>query len=225
MKSQPSVWGLVRRRECLLPTWRGWLLVLGAGLLAMTVTFRQVQPFLAVTDPVAGEVLVVEGWAPDYELQEAIAEFQRNHYRKLYVVGGPLEHGAPLSEYHTFAELGAATLLKLGLKPGDVQAVPAPLVRRDRTYESALTLKQWLQQHHAEPAKLNLMSLGAHSRRSWLLFQKVFDRDAQVGIIAVTDRDYNPARWWTSSQGVRVVTDEAIAYLYARLLFHPAKEQ
>jgi hypothetical protein len=70
-----------------------------------------------------------------------IAEFRRHHYTKLYVVGVPLERGAPLSEYKTYAELGAATLLKLGMDRDSIQAIPAPLVRQDRTYASALVLK------------------------------------------------------------------------------------
>ena len=223
MKPHQLFRGLVRRRECLLPTWRGWLLLLLVGLLLATVTVRRVQPFLAVTDPIDGGALVVEGWAPDYALVAAIDEFRRHHYTRLYVVGVPLERGAPLSEYKTYAELGAATLLKLGLDRDSVQAISMPAVRQDRTYASALALKHWLQEHNAMPTGLNLISMGPHARRSRLLFEKAFGGDSRVGIIALEDRDYDPAHWWKSSQGVRTVTDELIAYGYARLLFHPAE--
>jgi hypothetical protein len=225
MKSHQPFRGLLRRRVCLLPTWRGWLLLLLAGLLLATCAVKKAQSFLAVTDPVTGGALVVEGWAPDYALEEAVTEFRQHHYTKLYVIGVPLEHGAPLSEYKTYAELGAATLLKLGLDRDNVQAVPTPVVCQDRTYASALALKQWLQQHNVMPAELNLISLGAHARRSRLLFEKAFGRDARVGIIALENQDYDPEHWWKSSQGVRTVTDELIAYGYARLLFHPAGKQ
>jgi hypothetical protein len=224
MKPHRPFWGLLRRRECLLPTWRGWLLLLLTGFLLATGAVRNAQSFLAVNDPVSGGALVVEGWAPDYALEEVIAEFRRHHYTKLYVVGVPLEKGAPLSEYKTYAELGAATLLKLGLDRDSVQAVAAPAVRQDRTYASALVLKQWLLQHNAMPAELNLISLGAHARRSRLLFEKAFGPDTRVGIIALENQDYDPAHWWKSSQGVRTVMDELIAYGYARLLFHPGKQ-
>jgi hypothetical protein len=224
MKPHRPFRGLLRRRECLLPTWRGWLLLLLAGLLLAIVAVRRTQSFLAVNDPVAGGALVVEGWVPDYALEQAIAEFRRHHYTRLYVVGVPMEHGAPLSDYKSYADLAAATLVKLGLDRDSVQAVPTPAVRQDRTYTSALVLKQWLQQHNAMPAELNLISMGAHARRSRLLFEEAFGRDSRVGIIALEDRDYDAAHWWKSSQGVRVVTDELIAYGYARLWFHPADE-
>jgi hypothetical protein len=224
MKPRQPFWGLLRRRNCLLPTGRGWLLLLFAGLFLTIGAVRKVHSFLAITDPVAGGALVVEGWVPDYALGEVIAEFQRHHYTKLYVVGVPLEKGAPLSEYKTYAELGAATLLKLGMDRDSVQAVPTPAVRQDRTYASALVLKQWLQEHNAMPAEFNLISVGAHARRSRLLFEKALGRETRVGIIALENRDYDPAHWWKSSQGVRTVTDELIAYGYARLLFHPGKQ-
>ena len=40
---------------------------------------------------------MVEGWVPDYVLADAITEFGRHPYSRLYVVGGPLGQGAPLS--------------------------------------------------------------------------------------------------------------------------------
>ena len=40
----------------------------------------------------------------------------------------------------------------------------------------------------------------------------------------VADRDYDPRHWWKSSQGVRSVLDEMIAYGYARFLFSTSAE-
>jgi hypothetical protein len=111
------------------------------------------------------------------------------------------------------------------MDPASVQVVPAPPVRQDRTYASALVLKQWLQQHNAMPAEFNLISVGPHARRSRLLFEKAFGPEVRVGVIALENQDYDPQHWWKSSQGFRTVTDEIIAYAYARLLFHPGKPE
>jgi len=94
-------------------TWRGWLALLFSFVLLGFVTVREIHPFLAVSHPAPGGVLVVEGWATDAALAEALAEFKRHHYDKLYVTGGPLLQGTYLSKYNNFAELGAATLLAL----------------------------------------------------------------------------------------------------------------
>ena len=141
MESSKTCLGLARRRQCLVPTLRGWvLLALCLATLTLFVA-RELPPFLAVTDPVPGGVLVVEGWVPDYMIEEAIAEFRRNHYTKLFVTGTPIERGAPLSEYKNYAFLGAASLVRLGLSTNEVQAVPTGLTRRDRTYASGIELK------------------------------------------------------------------------------------
>jgi hypothetical protein len=178
-----------------------------------------------VNDTVPGGVLVAEGWGSDVFMQEVIAEFGRGHYSGLYVTGGPVEKGAPLMEYKTYAELAAATLVKMNFDPKLLHAVPAMEVRKDRTYASALALKQWLREHSVSPEKINIVSMGPHSRRTRMLFQKAFGPGSRIGIIAVEDPNFDPRRWWTTSIGFRGVTDEMLAYFYARFLFHPAEEQ
>jgi hypothetical protein len=223
MKSNKT-WGLLQRRECLVPTLRGWIALLFIGASVAVLAVRGAYPFLAVNDPVRGGVLVVEGWVPDYALEETIAEFRRDHYSKLFVTGVPLESGAPLSEYDTFAELGAATLVRLGFDTNAVQAVPAPRVRVDRTYTCALALKYWLRQHEIAATNVNVISMGAHSRRTRLLFSKAFGGEYKIGVISIEGRSYDPNQWWRSSEGVRTVISEAIGYCYARLLFSPTAQ-
>lgn len=217
-------WGFLRRRQCTLPTFRGWLLLLAGASLIVLILAHEINPFLAVTDELPGGVLVVEGWAPDYALEATVAEFNRNHYDKLYVTGGPMDQGAPFSEFKTYAELGAAILLKLGLNTNAVQAVPAPWVRQDRTYASAVSLRTWWREHQSAPAKVNLITVGTHARRSRLLFEKALGSEVGVGVISIPGKDFDADHWWRSSAGFRIVTGETIAYLYARLLFHPPKE-
>jgi len=218
------MWGFLCRRQCLVPTWRGWLALLAAAAVLVVLAVQGAYSFLAVTEPVPGGTLVVEGWAPDYALAEALAELRRNPYLDLFVTGGPLERGAPLSEYKTYAELGAATLARMGASTNAIQPVPAPLVRQDRTYTSAVALKHWLREHGTAVTNFNVISVGPHARRTRLLYQKALGGRVNVGIIAVADRDYDASRWWTSSLGVRAVTGEWVAYGYARLWFRPPEE-
>jgi hypothetical protein len=224
MESSKICLGLLRRRQCLVPTLRGWLLLaLGLTALALIGIFG-ISPFLAVTDPVPGGVLVVEGWVPDYIFEAAIAEFRRDHYARLFVTGIPLQQGAPLSEYKNYAYMGAATLVKLGMSTNEVQAVPTGATRRDRTYAMALSLKHWLREHDMAAMKVNLMTSGPHARRSRLMFEKALGKGISVGVIAIPANDYDERRWWHSSEGVRTIIDEALAYGYARLLFYPPQE-
>ncbi len=212
-------WGLLRRRPMLVPTWRGWLALLVLALGFTAVVFRCAYPFLAVNEPVTGGVMVVEGWQPDYALKTALDDFKQGHYDRMYVTGIPIAFGAPLVEYRTYAELGAATLVKLGADTNAIRAVPAPKVRQDRTYASAVALRNWLRQQGTMPVRICLVTEGPHARRSRLLFQKAFGRNVTIGVVAVSPEEYDTEHWWRSSQGVRVVVGEALAYGYARLLF------
>lgn len=219
MRRHQWLWQFVQLRECLIPTWRGWLVIALFGIALIVTGGAMMHSFLAAIEPVPARVLVVEGWVPDYALEKAKAEFERSHYIRLYVTGGPLQTGGHLSQYRTYAEIGVATLIRMGMREDTLEPVPAPPTDKDRTYISALTLRNRLRQHDTNVRNINVVSMGAHARRTRLLFQKAFGTDSQVGVIAVEDRDYDPSRWWQYSQGVRTVIGELVAYTYARAVF------
>lgn len=223
VRSSKPGFRLVRRSEVLLPTFLGWLVILVTGIAIFFVVVNKIYPFLAVTSPVSGGDLVVEGWIPDYAFEQVIAEFKRHQYRKLYVTGGPIPQDAfccgYACGYKTYSEVGAAILRAKGLDVDKVQAVPAPYVDRDRTYASAIALRNWQRMHVVTPASYHVMSIGPHARRTRLMFEKALGDDAMIGITAIKDPSYDPENWWNSSVGVRAVVAETIAYLYARLLF------
>ncbi|MBD2356122.1 YdcF family protein [Tolypothrix sp. FACHB-123] len=211
---------LIKRQEIWTLTAQGWIIAI--ALIASWVIFiiTHIHPFLAVTSPLkSAEFMVVEGWLPDYALQEAVTEFQNGNYRQIITTGSPLEVGNYLTEYHSFADVSAATLQKLGLPPDKVIAVPTPMVTKDRSYASVAEFKRWLSQANLQPASINLVSLDAHTRRSWLVFKRLLAPEIQVGAIATKTRNYEPQQWWRYSEGVRTVIYEAIAYIYA-LLFN-----
>ena len=189
------------------------------GAVAIIVAAKEAALFLAITDPVTGGDLIVEGWAPDYAFDQAIVEFRRNQYGKMYVTGGPIEEGSTLCDHKTYAERGAAILRSKGLPADVVQAVSAPYVDRARTYASATALKNWQLDHGISSKSYHVMSVGPHARRTRLLFQEALGARAVVGITAIEDRSFDPKHWWSTSAGVRTVMSEAFAYVYFRCLF------
>ena len=114
---------------------RGWivLLFIGAALVALGV--KKAHPFLTVNAPVPSDILVIEGSIPDSALKATLTELTRDHYRKVLVTGGPIGSGTYLCGYTNWADLGAATLLRLGVDTNTVEAVPAarlPGIARSR---------------------------------------------------------------------------------------------
>jgi len=210
--------GLITYKERWGISGRGWIALLGTTLLLLFGLGFAIHPFLATTNRLPdAEFLVVEGWVPDYAMKESVKEFRSHHYNRILVTGEPLARGSLLAEYGTFAELGAATLLKLGLDTNIVVAVPAPYTRRGRTFESASAVADWFQKNHFVARSLNIVTVGAHSRRSRLLYCKVFGPQTAIGVISIPTEEYDPARWWHYSAGLRAIIGETSAYLNARL--------
>lgn len=189
------------------------LLILGPLLLVAP----RLHPFLAIDQPVGTGLLIVEGWLPDYAVMEGRHRFEQGGYRLLVTTGGPLDVGSHLSEHRTYAELATATLRATGMDPDRLLAVPAPYTPRERTYRSALALRDYCHQHQIPLDAVDVLSLGPHARRSQLAFRAALGPDVPVGIIPIADRSYDPHRWWAYSQGVKSVLGETLAWLYARL--------
>lgn len=216
--------GTLVRKERWGLSWRGRIVSLLLVLAVALWLLLCIQPFLAVTHRVDSNVLVVEGWVSNFGLKGAIKEYKSGHYQYIFATGGPMSGmGASSSVYDTYAYYTADLLHKSGISGSAVRCVPCVFVGKDRTYNSALALKNWFHDHNMSVQSINVLTEDAHARRTWMLFQEAFGKDVQVGIISVQDPDYDPTRWWRSSEGVRGVIDETIAYLYARLFFWPNK--
>lgn len=215
-------WGLLSRRERIGLSWRGWLLLLLVCGSLMAVWIFNIQPFLAQNERVDARVMVMEGWVQEYTAQQVANEFISHSYRQIYTTGGPIPGAVgPVGEARSLAGVGADLLEKAGVPARCIQIVPARVVGRDRTYNSALALRDWFHAHGVNVRKLNLYTEDAHARRSRMLFQEAFGSEVTVGVVSIPDPDYDPAHWWRYSEGVRTVLGETIAYVYARFFFHP----
>lgn len=197
-------------------TAQGWGVAIAFAAILISFTFTHIHSFLAVNSPIKADVLVVEGWLPDYAIKQALAEFESGSYHKIITTGGPLPKGYYLAEYKNFAELTAATLKVLGLEKDKLVAVPTPEVLKNRTYASAITLRQLLS--NSDVKSINLFTFDVHARRSWLLFKQLLAPKIKAGVIAVESLDYDPNNWWSYSAGVRVIISETVAYIYARFV-------
>lgn len=211
-----KLWGLIAYQPFWGLTIKGWLSMMLVLLAIAIMVVINIHSFLAPVAPIEAEALVIEGWIGDDGIQGAIAEFQQQDYQILITVGTPLLRGAYLSEYKNFAQLSAATAIQLGFDPEKIAIIPIPPTKRDRTLASAIVVKKWLKENYPQINAINLYSKNVHSRRSWILYKKACNPEVNVGIIAHPPVDYDARSWWTSSEGFREITGEAIAYIYAK---------
>jgi hypothetical protein len=208
----------IRRIEFWVPTLWGWIALCILFALCGLTMILNINSFLSPVHRVpaeAAEVLVVEGWLPDYALDSAALEFKSHRYNLCIVTGGPIKEGSYLSKYKSFADLAYLTLRKIGIDSACIVSVPSPLVNKDRTYASSVALREWIDRTGRRIPSINLFSLGCHSKRSQMLFSKALGKQIKVGVIACPVRSYDSRRWWHYSEGLRNVIGEALVYVYA----------
>jgi uncharacterized SAM-binding protein YcdF (DUF218 family) len=218
-----NCWGLVTHRPRWGLSWRGWLVLLAVTCVIATLFVLWIHPFLCVTRRTDTNILVVEGWIEAYAIRGGAAEFNTGSYERLFTTGGPIVgDGGYSTDNRTSAGVGAEELKRAGVPAHFVQVVASHEIGRDRTYQSAVALRNWFHQHNLSVHSFNLVTADCHGRRSRLLYQMAFGDDVQIGIVSISNTDYDPTRWWRYSEGVREILSESVSYLYARLIFHPA---
>ena len=213
--------GLLVRRECWALSRAGKALVAAlAGGMGL-VTFFGVHPFLAVSEPIPAKILVIEGWVRAYALRAAIVEFRKGGYQEVITSGGVMDDDPSWPAGSTIAGWAAQRLARCGLAASLITPVPCSDPMRDRTYASALAVREWLEKNRPNVTAVDVLTVSTHARRSRLLYQQALGGKIRVGIISVPDADYDTRHWWRYSEGVRETIGEAIAYAYARFFFWP----
>lgn len=215
-----KICGILVRKERWGLSWRGRLVVIATALSIVSLVLIGIEPFLAVTYRVPASVLVVEGWIHEYAIRAGVEEFKSGSYERVFTTGGPVVGlGGYINDYQTAAGVGADLLKKAGVPAQSIQMVPSRVVGRDRTYASAVALREWFREHNISVQSINVVTENVHARRTRLLFERAFGKRVTVGIIAVRNPDYDSKHWWRYSQGLKDVLNEGIAFLYAKFFF------
>jgi hypothetical protein len=213
---------LVSKRQRWGLTWYGRLLILLLLAISLQLFTKNIVGFLSSEAPVDAKIMVIEGYVPDFAFPKIIQVFEDEEYDLIVTSGTIYDQGFYLSNIHSSAELIEQSLIALGFDASKVVAIPVdPPVLKDRTYHSAKFSYNYIKAHYPETQSVNLVSLGAHSRRSRLLFKMVYEPDIQLGNIVVHYPTVTKDNWYKSSRGFRTVLNECLAYGYVLLFFSP----
>lgn len=186
------------------------------ALIAVIAFILTIHDFLAINRPVEADILVVEGWVYGHPaIAEAAEEFKRGQYRLLITVGVPTAVEGRSFEQASSAVLAANRLQDFGVEKAVIVALPVPEVSQHRTYTSALTVKEWLKKSEVPTKGINVFTIGPHARKSLVLFTRALGSSYAIGVIAGTDEEYDPDRWWMSARGIYVISRKLLGYLYA----------
>ncbi len=185
----------------------------GAGcasaLLVLSVMFALfAHPFLAITEPVRADTLVIEGWVPPYVVDGAAREFGRGNYDLIFVSGMASGGGLPPDTADAMRILAAS-----GIDPAKIVAAPAPLTGWNRTSSMARAVRDRMFAQPARPRGVNVVTLGPHARQTRLAYSRMMGPEIPVGVISIPKDDYNADRWWASSAGIRKTTKDFAGWL------------
>ena len=219
---QLLVGGLLARRERWGLTWRGRFLVAGLILAFGALGVSRLHPFLSPTERVPASLLVIEGWSPPFTMQEAATEFKSGKYEQAVVIRPILDTGNKYESGRYSADWMTRLLVQDGIPDDKLTTLCPDVARKDRTYHSALAVKEWIAAQNLSVKALAVVTEGPHARRSWLMYEKAFGPTVTIGIIAMQSPVYDPGHWWRTSEGIRDVLGESIAYIYARFFFWPS---
>jgi hypothetical protein len=77
-----------------------------------------------------------------------------------------------------------------------------------------VAVKQWFDAGRLHPTAVNIVTLGAHARRSRAVYQYALTDSVDVGVIAIEDPAFVSDPWWQTSQGFDLVLGETAGLVY-----------
>jgi DUF218 domain len=206
-----------RWRKVLWPTWTTWCCSFAVPLVVFLAWFTYGESFLSWTDGVSADILVVEGWIGREGVHSALQEFYRGGYKYIVTSGGETFDGWE-DRPGNFAEMAAKELVRSGFPKEKIIVAASDNVERQRTFESAVAVWRTLHGAGLNPAAVNVFTLGAHARRSQLVFAKAGPLSAKVGVIGWLPSDDKSKVWWRSSERAKMFLSETFGYSFELLL-------
>ncbi len=213
---------LFKQRQVWLPTFFGFCVIAVVLTIFTFFVLRNVAIFLAVNKPVSGKYLIVEGWVERVSLLRALKIYQKGEYQGLITTGGPVL-GIDKPDYKTHAESAAAFIRKQGFDSSQLSVVPAPASAQDRTFLSAVMVREWFVANKKSLVSIDVFSDGVHARRTRLLYKMAFSDQVQIGIISAPPNGFKLQQWWKTSIGARTVLSELLGFVRAKYFFSPGE--
>jgi hypothetical protein len=94
-----------------------------------------------------------------------------------------------INNFNSNAEQTRNELIRMGVDPSRIVAVPAEGTNINRTLKSALAFRDWLKESKCQVKGINIISFGPHARRKWMIYDKILGKNYSVGIIYLPDYD------------------------------------
>jgi hypothetical protein len=122
-----------------------------------------------------------------------------------------------LNNWDSNAGLARSRLISMGIDSSKIAATSGDRVIINRTLTSALAFRDWIKKTNINVNGINIISLGAHTRRTWMIYNKILDKKYQIGIISLPDYNYNHSKSYKFIKTIR----ETLGIIYYWLILIP----
>ncbi len=117
----------------------------------------------------------------------------------------------------SYAGQARMKLINLGMDPVRIISVRGYRTCFNKTFHSVVAFRDWIQNSGYPIKGINIVSLGDHSRRTWLTYRKVLGDKQPVGVISLPD----PYHRFPDVAGVIYVAKQVTAYIYYKFILLP----
>jgi hypothetical protein len=121
------------------------------------------------------------------------------------------------NNFNSNAELARNRLITMGMNPSQIIATSGETVIVNRTLTSALAFRDWLKHTNSDISGINIVSMGAHARRTWMIYNKILKEKYPIGIIALHDNIYTQSRIYRLFKNIR----ETLGIIYYWIILIP----
>jgi len=134
-----------------------------------------------------------------------------------YDMNRPDDYRQYSPRYNNSADYAAFILRYLGFADS-IKTIPVLHTKFSNTYSCALAFRDWYFNSSFKGKPVNIVSLGPHTHRTWMVYRKVLGKDTDLGIILVESEIYSKNNWWKSLAGVKGTFHETTSYIYTMLV-------
>lgn len=212
---------LFRQRQVWMPTILGWCFLLLLCVVSSILLANNLYSFLAPNEPVGARILVVEGWLAPEELDQAEQVFKKGKYARIVTTGGPISGWPEFYLDTDYAKMSADYLAHHDVQRDLITIVSTPKSAQERTFLSAVMLRDSAQRLGITLDAIDIFSSGPHARRSRLLYQMALGQKVRVGILAARPSGFDPDTWWRTSMGVEEMVFQSLGFVWVKCCFWP----
>jgi hypothetical protein len=118
---------------------------------------------------------------------------------------------------YSYAEIVRNKLLALGVDSSRIIAAPLRKHTINRTLNGALEFRDWLNDSGFKVSGINIIGIGSHTRRTWMVYNKVLDKTYNIGILSLPDFRNNNSRKYRFLRSIR----ETLGIIYYWIILLP----